>query len=279
VPPKYWSAKYTEPVGPDTSELPLLPEGWCWASVDQLIREPLRNGHSARVVQGGNGVPTFSLSAVTNNDFSDENIKTTSADPKKVLDLWIETDDIFVQRSNTPELVGTTCRYKGEPGLAIFPDLLIRIRSTPLVQPAYVEIALQSCRCHAYFRRKAQGISGSMPKIDQQVVERAAVPLCVLAEQEAIVEAVEDQFSIIDHLEAKVKSAASLRQAILRHAFTGKLVPQDPNDEPASELLIRIMAEREARTREATTAKRAAKKAIGAWRRRPVKPKKKEQVG
>jgi type I restriction enzyme S subunit len=87
--------------------------------------------------------------------------------------------------------------------------------------------------------------------------------LCVLAEQEAIVEAAEDQLSIIDHLEAdldaKLKSAASLRQAILRHAFTGKLVPQDPNDEPASELLKRIVAEREARTREATTAKRATK--------------------
>ncbi|MGH8570707.1 MAG: hypothetical protein ACREXU_22555 [Gammaproteobacteria bacterium] len=58
---------------------------------------------------------------------------------------------------------------------------------------------------------------------------------------------------MIDHLEAdldaKLKSAQGLRQAILRHAFTGRLVPQDANDEPAAELLKRIAAERESRAR------------------------------
>jgi hypothetical protein len=46
-------------------------------------------------------------------------------------------------------------------------------------------------------------------------------------------------------IDAKLKNAQGLRHAILRHAFTGQLVPQDPNDEPASELLKRIAAERE----------------------------------
>jgi type I restriction enzyme S subunit len=85
-----------------------------------------------------------------------------------------------------------------------------------------------------------------------------------LAEQEAIVEAVEDQLSIIDHVEsdlgAELKSAQALRQSILRHAFEGKLVPQNPKDEPAGELLKRIAAEREERARQAAAAKLAAKK-------------------
>jgi type I restriction enzyme, S subunit len=87
------------------------------------------------------------------------------------------------------------------------------------------------------------------------------VPLPPLAEQEAIVDAVEDQFSIIDHLEsdlvAKATSTQALRQTILRQAFPGKLVPQDPNDEPASELVKRISTEREQRAREAAAAKRS----------------------
>src|SRR5262249_35145312 len=86
------------------------------------------------------------------------------------------------------------------------------------------------------------------------------IPLAPMVEQEVIVEMVEDQLSVIDHLEGdlevKLDNAQGLRKAILRHAFTGKLVPQDPSDEPASELLKRIAAEREQRTREAAAAKR-----------------------
>jgi type I restriction enzyme S subunit len=78
-----------------------------------------------------------------------------------------------------------------------------------------------------------------------------------IAEQQAIVEIVEDQLSVIDHLEAdldaKPKAAESPRQSILRHAFTGQLVPQDPNDEPASKLLERIAAERSAREQKQRT--------------------------
>ena len=54
----------------------------------------------------------------------------------------------------------------------------------------------------------------------------------------------------------------------MRHAFTGQLVPQDPNDEPASELLKRIAAEREARAHEAVTARHGSKRAAGSRRQR-----------
>jgi hypothetical protein len=90
-------------------------------------------------------------------------------------------------------------------------------------------------------------------------IEKLPLALPPTDEQEIVVEAVEEQFSIIDHLEAdigaKLENAQALRQSILRHAFAGKLVPQDPNDEPASELLKRIAAEREQRTREAVAIK------------------------
>jgi type I restriction enzyme, S subunit len=75
------------------------------------------------------------------------------------------------------------------------------------------------------------------------------VVLPPLAEQEQIVAEVERRLSILREVEAEVeanlKRAARLRQAILKRAFEGKLVPQDPTEEPASELLARIRAERE----------------------------------
>jgi type I restriction enzyme, S subunit len=85
------------------------------------------------------------------------------------------------------------------------------------------------------------------------------VALPPLSEQEAIIETVEDQLSVIDHLEADldatVSSAQALRQAILRHAFAGKLVPQYPNEEPASELIRRISTERGQRAQDAASAR------------------------
>ncbi|MCI0628652.1 MAG: hypothetical protein L0387_44555 [Acidobacteria bacterium] len=235
----------------DQSDLPTPPEGWLWTNLSSLIREPLRNGHSAKSTNGESGVPTFSLSAVTYGDFSSANIKMTSADPEKVADLWVEENDIFIERSNTPELVGTARRYTGPPRVAIFPDLLIRVRVVSSVLPAYVELALQSARCRDFFRRRAQGISGTMPKIDQSIVQQAMIPLPPLAEQHRILSEAERRFSFIDELEmqveANLKRAERLRQAILKRAFEGKLVPQDPDDEPASVLLERIRGERKVR--------------------------------
>ena len=70
-----------------------------------------------------------------------------------------------------------------------------------------------------------------------------------MAEQQQIVSETKRRLSILQEVEAEVeanlKRAARLRQAILKQAFEGKLVLQDPTDEPASELLARIRAERE----------------------------------
>jgi hypothetical protein len=224
--------------------LPNLPEGWCWASIDSLLREPLRNGHSAKTIDGADGIPTFSLSAVTYGDFSASNIKNTSADPEKVDDLWAEPGDIFIERSNTPELVGTARLYFGELHVAIFPDLLIRVRLLSGIFPAYIEAVLQSHRTRQFYRRRAQGISGTMPKINQTTVQETMIPLPPRAEQERIVAALATQTSVTDHLEDELRDklgkAEALRQSMLKSAFLGKLLPQDPSDEPASIVLARI---------------------------------------
>ena len=81
-------------------------------------------------------------------------------------------------------------------------------------------------------------------------VSALPIPLPPLAEQRRIVAEIERRLSVIQQTEAAVEAnltrAERLRQSILKQAFSGKLVPQDPNDEPASVLLERIRAEREA---------------------------------
>lgn len=97
-------------------------------------------------------------------------------------------------------------------------------------------------------------MAGSMPKIDQETIQRLSVPLPPLAEQHRIVAEVDCRLSVVEQLEAAIERslqrAARLRQAILKQAFEGKLVRQDPNDEPASVLLERIRRERDVRRSE-----------------------------
>jgi len=109
---------------------------------------------------------------------------------------------------------------------------------------------------HIYFQSDVYGakmISGLVygvgrPVLSLENMREAPVTICSFEEQEAIVSEIESQFSIIDNLEKAIESgfkkSEALRQSILKKAFEGELVPQYPNDEPASELLKRIQAEK-----------------------------------
>src|SRR5262249_38048008 len=109
----------------------------------------------------------------------------------------------------------------------------------------YLEIALSSPQVQIQMVPKGSGLQ----HIHLEDLRVDCVPLPPLAEQEQIVSLVEERLSIIHELETTIekalKQAERQRQSILHQAFTGKLVPQDPNDEPASVLLERIQQERQ----------------------------------
>jgi type I restriction enzyme, S subunit len=193
-----------------------------------LLAEPLRNGHSARASSNAKGVRTLTLTAVTKGDFSEQNTKLTTADPAVVADLWLRPGDILIERSNTPDLVGTARMYRGPENFAIFPDLLIRVRLSDAADPRYLEMALQSTPLRQYFKASAQGISGSMPKISQPTIERAVIPVPSLVEQRALAIHAEVTANTLVSLTTAVQVARrkkeALRSSILKAAFTGRLV-------------------------------------------------------
>jgi len=217
------------------------------ARLADLLREPLRNGHSAPAVQGP-GLPTVSITAVTKGEFLREHVKNTSADPDRVRDLWLRRGDILVQRANTPELVGTSAMYDGPDDWAIFPDLLIRVRVNSEVLPEFIALTLKTRRVRHYFRHSAKGLAGSMPKIDQTTVAKTQIRVPPLDRQAAFVQQARESADRVDRLlgacTAATLRARQLRMSIYGEAFAGRLVEQDPGDEPASELLARIRAQR-----------------------------------
>ncbi len=97
----------------------------------------------------------------------------------------------------------------------------------------------------------------NVPQINKKNVEPLPFPICSIEEQRGLASLLEKTLSHVDETEViishELQKAGALRQSILRKAFSGELVPQDSNDEPASVLLDRIRAEREQNTRHATS--------------------------
>lgn len=125
-----------------------------------FLREPLRSGHSATASSDPSSIRTLTLTAVTVGDFSERNTKITSADARRVKDLWLEPGDIRIQHSNAPELVGTSRLYQGDKNYAIFPDLMIRVRLNEEADSRFIEWVLQSEHLRQYFKSRAKGMSG-----------------------------------------------------------------------------------------------------------------------
>lgn len=196
--------------------------------ISELLAEPMRNGHSASASLTGEGIRTLTLTAVTRNEFSDRYTKLTKADERRVADLWLTAGDILVERANTPELVGTSALFAGPSNWAIFPDLLIRIRiHADRARPGFVAAALRSTDVRRFFRSRARGLAGSMPKIDQATVGAAAFPLPSLAAQDEFLHRLSEIESAGIRsgraIDLATTRAASLRRSLLTAAFSGQL--------------------------------------------------------
>jgi len=210
-------------------------------AVAGLLREPMRNGHSARATLDGSGVRTLTLTAVTKRSFVDQYTKHTAADPDRVESLWLSPNDILVQRSNTPELVGTSAIFKGPEQWAIFPDLLIRLRvDDQIVHPDYLATALASEQAHRTLRARAKGLAGSMPKIDQEAIGSLQIPVPDLPAQAEVVAALASVDQANERLVRAIDMADQrehgLRRSLLSSAFSGDLPSSEPRVTEVEEL-------------------------------------------
>lgn len=206
------------------TEIGEMPESWQVVNLEELLREPVKNGHSATESNTGEGVRTLTLTAVTRNDFSPENTKITVADQYRVRELWLMPDDILIERANTPEFVGLAALYEGPTNFAIYPDLLIRVRvNQQRLLPRFAAEYLLSSAVRTYFRRHARGTAGNMPKIDHGTVRHLLVPLPTEDEQRVIAHALDCCNSKISALDRDIALMNELFRALLEELMTGRL--------------------------------------------------------
>jgi len=252
-PPKddAWKRKYQVAQTVDPPKRVFLTEGWTWAALDQLLC-CLRNGLSTKPDQS-EGVRILRISAVRPLSVNMEDVRYLSGRVGDYSDYILETDDLLFTRYNgNPELVGVCGVVRHTSGDTAHPDKLIRGKVVSADSlPRYLEIALNVGPSRDFLARRVRTTAGQSG-VSGGDLKQTPVPLPPLAEQHRIVAEVERRLSVVEELERAVEHAlaraARLRQSVLRRAFEGRLVPQDPADEPASVLLERIRAERAATT-------------------------------
>jgi len=237
--------KYQEPAPPDTSNLPVLPEGWCWATLSQLKVFSLYG-------------PRFSSEAYTHDgrlvlrtsDISEGgrvNLETApriSLSDAEFQKYQVQSGDLLITRTGS---LGTLAVFNDDVD-AIPGAYLIQYRlEGPSVLPWYCFYVFKSPAGQAFLQGKGAGVG--RPNLNAPTIESYPIALPPEAEQERIGVELQRLFSVIDASSSQVSESLSrcrrLRQSILAWAFQGKLVDQHSSDEPASVLLERIRAERE----------------------------------
>ena len=216
-----------------------VPESWVWCRLDDIVCE-LKYGTSEKSSSVGK-IAVLRMGNITNVGTIDYSNLVYSSNDEDIEQYSLEKNDLLFNRTNSSEWVGKTAIYKEEQP-AIYAGYLIRIKPL-LISPDYLNTVMNS----GYYRDwcydvKTDAVNQS--NINAQKLSQLMIPIPPLKEQERIVAEMDKWISLIDIVKnGKGDLLTVIKQAkskILDLAIHGKLVPQDPNDEPAIELLKRI---------------------------------------
>lgn len=247
TPPKGWQAKYPEPLAPDLTDATLLPEGWTWASLGQLL-ESLTSGSRDWAPYYNRGVCTFVMAQNVRPwrpDFTFHQQVDPPLDDRDRARSKVEKDDLLITivGANT----GQSCRVPEELEEHFVCQSVALLRATERSMSEFLNAVLNSNE-HGQRQFREMNYGAGRPHLSFEQIESVLVPVPPAIEQKQILLAIEEGTRKIESIEVEIakilKQASAQRKKLLKAAFAGQLVSQDANDEPAGELLIRIHAAR-----------------------------------
>lgn len=227
----------------EESNLPRVPITWVWAAIGNLFEVKPGGTPSRKEPEYWNGnIPWVSSGEVANCIIN----KTQEF----ITQLGVENSNA---KTNAPGTVLLAMIGEGKTrGQVAILNIeaatnqnvaAIRCADTPIL-PKYVFFWLQS----RYKKNRTRGSGGMQQALNARIIKEIPIPIPPIEEQKVIVSEIERRFSVIDQIEKIIDQsliqAEKMRQSILKKAFEGKLVPQNPNDESASILLEKAKKER-----------------------------------
>jgi type I restriction enzyme, S subunit len=229
--------QYKDPAALDTAELPQLPEGWTWATLDQIGQEgrPIIYG----IIKPGphipNGVPYVRVTEMKDGRIDVPNLKRASRErAAKFARATLASGDVLISKDGT---IGRVAVVPPELAGGNITQHVMRAPIHAMMLRDYVVWSVRSDWCQHWLTGETRGVA--LRGVNVEDFRHLPIPVPPLAEQTRIVGEVERRLSVVEELEsvvtANLQRAARLRQSILQKAFTGDLtgdpIPQESKGE------------------------------------------------
>ena len=215
-----------------------VPKGWVWTTVNNISKSILYGVSESAKSEGK--YKLLRITDIQDNQVNWDTVPFTDFDEEKVSSYILRDGDIVFAR--TGATVGKSYLINGLSQKAIYASYLIRVQTYDLILPEYIKSFFESGYYWQQIQLNSVGIG--QPNVNGTILGNLNLPLPPYVEQKRIVAEIERWLSFIDIIEGEKRDLQTIikqaKSKILDLAIHGKLVPQDPNDEPAVELLKRI---------------------------------------
>lgn len=228
----------------DLAELGSLPQNWEWRSLSELAGHIVDGTHKTPRYTS-EGIPFISAKDVYGFRLHFDDTKFISGDEHQELSkrCRVQKGNVLITKSGT---IGRVAVVETDAEFSLF-ESVANVPILDAMNPRFVCLAAYFIIETFFGRKNQKGVA--VRHLHLEDIRKLPIPVTARSEQDEIARTIDNLFSQIDHFELSIDRALTqsdaLRQSVLKHAFSGRLVAQDPANEPASELLERIRAGRE----------------------------------
>lgn len=207
----------------------MVPKGWKIVTLKDLLDGQIKNGYSPNATDSETGYWVLSLGALADEGINSSGIKPVLPE-EKVLQNLLKKDDFLVSRSNTPDKVGRSIRFKNEIENCTYPDLMMRFRiDDTKADKEFIEQQLKSSTVRAYFKNCAAGSSSTMVKINKGILEKTPIVVPPIKEQKKIAQILSTWDNAISVTEKLLTNSQQQKKALMQQLLTGKKRLLDEN--------------------------------------------------